>query len=159
MKVKQVPVGELKPAAYNPRHMPDDEREALERSVREFGLVAPIVANADGTVIGGHQRLEAAKAVGLAKVPVVYVDLDPAGERQLNVALNRIRGDWDDQALANVLKGLMAEGRDPTLTGLSEREVARRIGKLEVVAPEEFPDVDEAPGTLTCAGCGYEWTP
>jgi ParB-like chromosome segregation protein Spo0J len=46
-------------------------------------------------VIGGHQRLEAAKALGLSKVPVVFVDIDEHQAKVLNIALNKIHGDWD----------------------------------------------------------------
>lgn len=75
MKLALVHVGKLKPAAYNPRHMPDEELAALARSMTEFGVVDPIIANKEGTVIGGHQRLKAAQIAGIETLPVVYVDM------------------------------------------------------------------------------------
>ena len=72
LAVVNASVRELRPAAYNPRVMSSGELERLKRSIREWGLVEPIVVRRqDGTIIGGHQRLEAAKALGMREVPVV----------------------------------------------------------------------------------------
>ncbi len=48
-------------------------------------------------MVGGHQRLLAARKLGLATVPVVYVDLSPEQARLLNLALNKISGSWDEE--------------------------------------------------------------
>jgi DNA modification methylase len=91
-------------ADYNPRKMSDKQRRALEQSLGEFGFVQPIVVNeATGVVVGGHQRLTAALALGITTVPVVYVNLTVEREKALNVALNKISGDWDFPALINLL--------------------------------------------------------
>jgi hypothetical protein len=65
LKLAQVPLAKLRAAAYNPRHMPDEELQALARSMAEFGVVDPVIANKDGTVIGGHQRLKPAQLGGI----------------------------------------------------------------------------------------------
>ena len=60
MKWVTLPIGTLKPAAYNPRKKlkkGDKEYEKIKKSIVEFGYVEPIIVNYDGTVIGGHQRL------------------------------------------------------------------------------------------------------
>jgi ParB family chromosome partitioning protein len=76
IQVEQVPIGDLKPDPANPRRISDQELEALTRSIREFGLVDPIIARKqDRTVIGGHQRLIAARRLGYKVVPVVFADL------------------------------------------------------------------------------------
>ena len=50
---------------------PTPSSEALTRSIQEFGLVDPIIARReDSTVIGGHQRLLAARRLGYKTVPV-----------------------------------------------------------------------------------------
>lgn len=70
--------------------------ESLRRSVSRWGMVEPLVVRrSDQLVIGGHQRLEAARALGLAAVPVVYVEASDAEAKALNLALNRIQGEWD----------------------------------------------------------------
>jgi len=76
MKVLEVSTQKLRPSEYNPRLMPPHELDALTRSIQEYGFVDPVIVNKDGTVIGGHQRLQAAERLGMETVPVVYVDLD-----------------------------------------------------------------------------------
>ena len=91
--VEQVPIDLLRPDPANPRRIGDAELDALERSIREFGFVQPVLARrADGTVIGGHQRLVAARRLGLQSVPVSWLDLSIEQARVLGLALNRIGG-------------------------------------------------------------------
>ena len=62
-----MPIGQLKPAAYNPRKQlkpGDKEYEKIKKSIQEFGYVEPIIVNYDMTVIGGHQRLTVLKNLG-----------------------------------------------------------------------------------------------
>ena len=102
--VEQVPIDQLRPDPTNPRRISDEELDALERSLRQFGFVSPVLARKeDGIVIGGHQRLVAARRLGLATIPVTYLDLSMEQARLLNLALNRISGSWDEQLLARLL--------------------------------------------------------
>jgi len=102
--VEQVPIDQLRPDPANPRRISDEELDALERSLRQFGFVSPVLARKeDGIVIGGHQRLVAARRLGLATIPVTYLDLSMEQARLLNLALNRISGSWDEQLLARLL--------------------------------------------------------
>jgi DNA modification methylase len=118
-------------APYNPRQISDHDLEALRRSLRFFGTVEPIVANRrSGRIVGGHQRVKAAQAEGIESLPVAWVDLDDPSEKQLNLALNRISGDWDDAALREVLQALDAEGADLELTGFADTELARLLQTL-----------------------------
>ena len=65
IQIEQVPIGDLRPDPANPRRISDQELEALTRSIREFGLINPIIVRKeDRTVIGGHQRLLAARRLG-----------------------------------------------------------------------------------------------
>lgn len=59
MEIKNIKIKDLKKAEYNPRTMSDEEIEKLKNSIKEFGLVEPVVVNKDLTIIGGHQRVEA----------------------------------------------------------------------------------------------------
>src|SRR5271157_6538300 len=91
IEIEQVPTGDLRPDPANPRRISDQELEALTRSIREFGLIDPIIARReDKTVIGGHQRLLAARKLGYTTVPVVFVDVSKEKARLLNIALNKI---------------------------------------------------------------------
>ena len=117
MQIQQVDPTTLTGAEYNPRQMGDKQRLALEQSLDEFGFVQPIVVNErTGLVVGGHQRLQAALALDHKEVPVVYVDLTEEREKALNVALNKISGDWDYPALIDVLTELEPQ-REFDLTG------------------------------------------
>ncbi len=131
--------------------MPEPELEKLKRSIQEFGLVEPLVVRRrDHLVVGGHQRLEAAKALGLRTVPVVFVDLSDAQAKALNLALNRIRGDWDLPKLGTLLEELQSlPDLDETLTGFDPQEIDDLLADLErKLAPdpreESFPEAAEA---------------
>ena len=131
--IKHVPIGELRPDPLNPRRIADAELEALTRSIREFGLVDPIIARReDGAVIGGHQRLVAARRLGLTTVPVIYVDVTPEQAKVLNLALNRISGEWDQALLARLLADLNgAPDIDIGLSGFAEDEIAKLLKSLD----------------------------
>ena len=133
IEVVYVPIDTLRPDPFNPRRISDAELEALTRSLQQFGLVDPIVARReDGAVIGGHQRLLAARRLGMKTVPVVFLDLPPEQARLLNLALNKISGSWDQELLARLLADLeAAPGVDLALSGFSEDEVAKLLKTLE----------------------------
>ena len=70
--IEEVPIDDLRPDPANPRRIAEAELDALTRSMRRYGLVQPIlVRREDDTVIGGHQRLVAARRLGLETVPVI----------------------------------------------------------------------------------------
>lgn len=105
LKIEQVKVSLLKPALYNPRLLTSKQEADLTESVKQFGLVDPIIANGSkyrrNIVIGGHQRLKIAQKLGYKKVPVVYVSLSEEKERILNLRLNKNTGSWDFELLKN----------------------------------------------------------
>jgi len=130
--------------------MPASEMESLRRSVSHWGMVEPLVVRrSDQLVIGGNQRLETAKALGMAVVPVVYVELSDAEAKALNLALNKIRGEWDLPRLGELLEDLQRLPEiDETLTGFSGDEVDALLAELErdrVPDPREesFPEAAE----------------
>jgi ParB-like chromosome segregation protein Spo0J len=134
LEVEQVPIEELHPDPANPRRISDEELEALTRSMRQWGVVQPVLARRhDKIVIGGHQRLVAARRLGLKTVPVVWLDVSVEQARLLNLALNRISGSWDEQLLARLLADLQADtDLDLTLTGFGEDELKELLRSLDV---------------------------
>jgi len=149
IQIEQVPIGDLRPDPANPRRISDQELEALTRSIREFGLVDPIIARReDKTVIGGHQRLLAARRLGYKTVPVVFADLSREKARLLNLALNKISGSWDQELLARLLADLQeAPDVDLTLSGFGEDELKKLVKSLDArerrERAEDF-DLEEA---------------
>jgi DNA modification methylase len=147
--VDEVPIDDLRPDPANPRRISEDELDALERSLRQFGFVQPVLARReDRTVIGGHQRLVAARRLGLATVPVTWLDVTVEQARLLGLALNKISGTWDEQLLARLLADLEAvPDVDLTLSGFGEDEVRDLLRSLEVREKREHVesfDLDEA---------------
>ena len=139
-------IDELNPAEYNPRKRlqpGDEEYERLKTSIQTFGYVDPIIINADGTVIGGHQRLFVLRDLGYSEADVAVVDLSKADEKALNIALNKISGEWDEEKLAAIFAELDAEGYDLSLTGFGEDEYAGIVSALtDSLQVEELGDLD-----------------
>jgi DNA modification methylase len=131
--VEMVPVGDLHPDPENARRMTGEGLDALEKAMREFGCVQPIVARPDGTIIGGHQRFTVALRLGYEVVPVVRVDRSLDEARLLGLALNKIGGSWDDALLARELAKLqMVPDLDLGLSGFDQDEVAALLRSLDV---------------------------
>ncbi len=88
LQIEYVTPDTLLPYAGNPRTISAAQMAALQRSIAQFGFVDPVVVRrADRTIIGGHQRLEAAKTLGLKTVPAVFVDLTEPEASLLNITL------------------------------------------------------------------------
>jgi DNA modification methylase len=133
LKVVQVPIAQLRPAGYNPRLMPEGEMQKLMRSIQQFGMVEPLVVRrADHTIIGGHQRWEAAKRLGMQAVPVVFIQVSEGEAKALNLALNKIQGEWDLPKLGELLEELKGlPDLDETLSGFDETEMDQLLSDLE----------------------------
>ncbi len=133
IQIEQVAIEELRPDAANPRRISDAELESLTRSIREFGLVDPIIARReDRLVIGGHQRLIAARRCSLKSVPVIFLDLTKEQAKLLNLALNRISGDWDKDLLGRLLSELSSVAElDLSLSGFSDEELRKHLKSME----------------------------
>ena len=145
-ELKMLPVSILKPAEYNPRKKlkpGDKEYEKIKRSISEFGFADPLVVNADMTIIGGHQRLSVAIDLGYTEVPCAVVDVDKTREKALNIALNKISGEWDDNLLAELLQDIQNSNYDAELTGFEGAEIDALYNKVydKAVKEDDF-DVD-----------------
>ena len=147
LRITPVPIGDLRPDPANPRRIDEAELEALTRSIEQFGFIDPVIARReDQRVIGGHQRLLAARRLGLETVPVIFVDLDDHHAHLLNLALNRISGTWDEQLLARLLADLAeVPDLDLSLSGFGDDEVKtllRTLDAREKRARAEDVDID-----------------
>ena len=138
MEIVKVDINELISPEYNPRQITDDEMEKLKNSINEFGYVAPIIVNKHNNhIVGGNQRYEALKSLGYTDVDVIFVDeQDLNREKALNIALNKISGEWDFVKLADIFDDFELNDFDISLTGFDEPE-------LENFCIEEDPNEHE----------------
>ena len=125
MKIVKVNINELISPEYNPRQITDDEMEKLKNSINEFGYIDPIIVNrVNNHIVGGNQRYEALKSLGYTDVDVIFIDEpDLNREQALNIALNKISGEWDFVKLADILDDLELNDFDISLTGFDDLEL------------------------------------
>ena len=141
MKIHKVKIAELNPAEYNPRRMTNKQYEDLRNSLEKFGLVDPIIINADNTVVGGHQRLRIMRELGAELVPVVRVNLSKEDEKELNIRLNKNTGEFDLDVLANNFE--VDELKD---WGFKDVELGFNIDKIVEgnIEDDHIPEVKES---------------
>ena len=161
MEIKELPLKELKPAAYNPRKKlkkGDKEYEKIKQSLLKFGYVDPIIVNEDLTVIGGHQRLTVLKDLDYETAKCVIVDLPKEDEKALNIALNKITGQWDEALLADLLLDLQESDFNLDLTGFEPPEIDDILSNVhdKELSEDEF-DVEEELKKPTVSRHGDIW--
>lgn len=142
LKTEKRKLNELVAADYNPRKAltpEDSEYQKIKRSIEEFGYVDPIIINEDGTIIGGHQRCTVLKDLGYEEADVVVVSLDKQREKALNIALNKITGEWDELKLKDLLLDLDLGDYDISLTGFEQEDLAELVDNL-ALEPEAMDD-------------------
>lgn len=149
-EIKYLPIEKLNPAPYNPRRMPPEEMEALMGSIRRFGCVEPLIVQLKGlVVIGGHQRLEAARQLGFSTAPVVLLDVTEVEAKTLNLALNKIQGKWVFSQLATLLAEIRIEAPDDLeVTGFFKDEansIIRILGWNRYPNPDDLGQLPEEP--------------
>ncbi|MDP9298413.1 MAG: ParB/RepB/Spo0J family partition protein [Actinomycetota bacterium] len=123
----EVPVNAVAPNPRQPRTRFDDETiEALAASIREVGILQPVVVRRSGDagyeLIAGERRLRAAKLAGLATVPVVVRDSDDSDTLREALIENIHREDLGPIELAEAFRQLLEE------LGLKQEELADRVG-------------------------------
>ena len=146
MNIQKINILKLKPSEYNPRKdlQPEDEEYIkIKNSILEFGYVAPVIINADMTVIGGHQRLKVLKELGYEEIQCIVVDLDKNKEKALNLALNKISGEWDNDKLEAILAELKETDIDINVTGFSNDEIDDILKDIIGSNEDDF-DLEEA---------------
>lgn len=154
--MEYVPIDSLIPASYNPRKISEVEMQKLVDSIALVGFIDPIIVNRDNTIIGGHQRVKAAKRLGYVEIPVVHVDLDKDDEKALNIAMNRLGGSFDEELLAQLLKTLADDKRKDT--GLDKAEIARltKAYEAQMVDSKKADDQLVESKHVVCPTCGQK---
>ena len=163
MLIEKKKVTELIPADYNPRKdlkPGDPEYEKLKRSIEQFGYVEPVIWNqTTGRVVGGHQRLKVLIDMGITEVECVVVELSEEKEKALNVALNKISGDWDKEKLALLIADLQGADFDVSLTGFepAELDALFKDSMKDGIHDDDF-DVEEELKKPAMSKLGDVWT-
>lgn len=162
MLIQTKNTADLIPADYNPRKdlkSGDVEYEKLKRSIEQFGYVEPVIWNkTTGRVVGGHQRLKVLIDMGVTEVECVVIELDENKEKALNIALNKISGEWDTDKLSLLISDLQCADFDISLTGfdISEIDALFKDGIKDGVKEDNF-DVDAALKQPTITKLGDVW--
>ena len=146
------PLTSIHPAEYSPRKEPkpgDPEFQNIQRSLKEFGYVDPIIINKDGTIIGGHQRASVLKSLGYTEADCIVVDLGKQDEKALNIALNKIGGQWDMSLLRDALQDLTLSPVDVNATGYSDDELSVILGDVMLEKQHEESPIDRMTFTFS----------
>lgn len=157
------PIDSLTPWDRNPRRN-DGAVESVAHSITRFGFGAPIIARtSDRVIIGGHTRYKAAQRLGLDKVPVRFLDLDPAEAAALALADNKLGelAEWDDAGVAAILAELEAQGAPIDGLGWDDEELKALLGDgLETAPPsDDAPELDEQGEPDSQPGAVYQLGP
>ena len=161
MEFKKLKINSLIPASYNPRKKlkpGDAEYEKIKNSITEFGYVDPIIVNSDMTIIGGHQRWSVLKALGYDEVDCVVIKIDKTKEKALNIALNKVTGEWNKELLADLIKDLQSLDYDVSMTGFEPPEIDELFNDVHSkdVKDDKF-DLDKALDDEAFAKSGDVW--
>ena len=163
LEIRKLPLNSLIPAPYNPRKLLRDTDPAyrkLKASLAEFGLVEPLIWNAEsGHVVGGHLRLRILHELGVEEVPVSVVHLSAEREKALNIMLNNheAQGRYDRVKLADLLEELR-DLPEMDLTGFDAstlkllrfeplpeppEEKSNRLEVWLIMEPQTFHDLED----------------
>lgn len=161
MNMQTLPVDKLIPAEYNPRKdlkPGDPEYEKLKRSITEFGYVEPVIWNkTTGHIVGGHQRAKILIETGVTEIECVVVEMSEEKEKALNVALNKINGEWDKDKLSLLIADLQGADFDVSLTGFDAAEIDKLLDSGNDAAEDSF-DVDAELEKPAFSKLGDVWT-
>ena len=120
-----VDITDIQPYEFNPR----DNAGAIEsvaNSIRTFGFLVPVVIDAEGTLVAGHTRVEAAKTLGIPEVPCIRAEhLSEDQIRAFRVIDNKVAelAKWDFDLLSQELSALKDSGLDFTDYGYTREEL------------------------------------
>lgn len=164
MELRKVKLDELISPNYNPRKISDEEMSKLKRSITELGYSEPIIVNdVNNVIISGNQRYKALKELGTEEIEVVFIH-EPvlAREKALNIALNKIDGNWDDRKLRQIISEI--DEVDVTLTGFEPHEIELMQVEKDILDDFDLEGVYNPPKNLEkkdkqlikCPECGYE---
>lgn len=161
MEFRKIKIADLVPASYNPRKKlkpGDKEYEKIKNSITEFGYVEPVIVNSDMTIIGGHQRVTVLSDLGYTEIDCIVIDIDKNKEKALNIALNKITGEWNKELLADLIKDLQDSDFDVAFTGFEPPEIEQLFNSVhdKKITEDDF-DVEAELEKPAVAKAGDVW--
>jgi len=160
MAVEYISPEELTPSEHNARIHPPEQIEALVESIRVYGFLVPVLVDEENRIIKGHGCVEAAKAAGLEKIPIVRNEgLTEAQKRGFMLADNRLAemSHNDMEAVVKELQALREMDFDTDLTGFSYEELAGDDLSGLAGLFEDAPPKQKEPKKVVCPHCGQEF--
>lgn len=160
-RIELWPVERLVPFENNARVHSAEQLAQIQASIEQFGFTSPLLVDGESGILAGHGRLAAARALGMAEVPVVVLDhLSPEQRRAYVIADNKLaeNAGWDLSKLDAELRGLMAADFDLSAMGFSDEDLRRledglELGQFEQLSqgyeraePERQPGLGMMPG-------------
>jgi DNA modification methylase len=144
----------LKPYQHNARTHSKRQIEQIARSIERFGFLNPVLIDASGTIIAGHGRVEAARQLGLGRVPTLRIEhLSDAEKRAYVLADNKLaeKAGWDREILAIELQALVDMDFEIELTGFEMADVdflldeATEIKQAPLLPEDSIPELSAEP--------------
>ena len=126
LELTYVPLEELRPSGRKLRNLDPGHVREVASSISLLGFCDPILIGRGNELIDGEARYEAAKQLGLERVPCVRVEhLNPDEQRVLRLAVNRLaeKGQWDLDALKIEFEELILLDAPIEITGFSPGEI------------------------------------
>ncbi len=128
-KLRDIKIDDIFPDEDQPRRdFKQEQLDALADSIREHGVLQPIVVTKEGDkykIVAGERRWRASKIAGLEKIPAIVRTLDAQKRLEISLIENVQREDL------NAIETATAYAKLKTQFNLSSAEVAKRVGKSE----------------------------
>lgn len=163
MTFEKIKLTDIIPAPYNPRQINQTEYNKLTQSINEFGFVDPIIINLKNNhIIGGHQRYDVLlnnhiqnntqypelNLIRLGDIGWIFPDTDLKiknndYEKALNIALNKIQGEWDTSKLETLFNELNLNDFNLDLTGFDNLDFEELDINIETLPLEPENTLEE----------------
>lgn len=161
------PLQRLAPYERNARTHSAEQIAQIAASIQEFGFTNPILVGSDDGILAGHGRLQAARSLGMASVPVVVLDHLTAAQRRAYVLADNklaLNAGWDDGILAEELAALNLQDFDLSVLGWSDSDMTALLDPEGIDGPvkeydgaEEFSEEEFSKFEHKCPRCGFEF--
>ncbi|API57993.1 DNA methylase N-4 [Tardibacter chloracetimidivorans] len=145
----------LRPYAGNARTHSKRQIKQIAASIERFGFTNPVLVSDDGDIIAGHGRVEAARLLGMKRIPTLALSHLSAAERRAYVLADNklaLNAGWDKEILAIELQALVDLEFDVELTGFSLAEIDLVLDEAGEADPDGsdaaedlVPDIDGQP--------------